>query len=330
MPDCLPLARSLEPLADESLPGFLLRLSHRLDLSPLRLAQNIGLEPAGNAIPMIRILHLTPHQAESFAAATRLSIDEVHHLTLGAMGTSYPYARMRDDLSRPDRHLAGAEPWLLTGASRYCPQCLAGDGSPIQNRFGGPWRRTWRLPVVFACLEHHRLLNHLCPTCRRPAHSRDARFTRSIVLRAGTIEHPLSCRALDPDGHPCPGRFDKARPRRRDVDLPMLLDLQAHLLERLAQGERALAFFERLRADAARVQRVWSRTSRPVPARLASVADDLRRYLSPHSGRRRTDQASRSLQHRNPDRIYDIPPLDAAACGALLAMAAEPPNGGRQ
>src|SRR6476661_5278962 len=40
-----PLPRSLEPLPDESLPGFLLRLTHRLDLTPHQLARRVTLIP---------------------------------------------------------------------------------------------------------------------------------------------------------------------------------------------------------------------------------------------------------------------------------------------
>ena len=38
-----PLPRSLDPLPDESLIGFMLRLSHRLDLPPARIATLTGL-----------------------------------------------------------------------------------------------------------------------------------------------------------------------------------------------------------------------------------------------------------------------------------------------
>jgi hypothetical protein len=38
-----PLPRSLDPLPDESLPGYLLRLAHRLGLAPIRVMQLTGL-----------------------------------------------------------------------------------------------------------------------------------------------------------------------------------------------------------------------------------------------------------------------------------------------
>ncbi len=64
-----------------------------------------------------------------------------------------------------------ASPWVFTSATRYCPQCLAGDGSRIQQQHGGAWQKAWRLPVVFACPAHRQLLEHLCPSCRQPAMS---------------------------------------------------------------------------------------------------------------------------------------------------------------
>jgi hypothetical protein len=54
---------------------------------------------------------------------------------------------------------------LFAPATRYCPECLAGDGSAVQESFGSPWLKAWHLPVVFACPAHQRLLEHRCPGC---------------------------------------------------------------------------------------------------------------------------------------------------------------------
>lgn len=55
------LPRSLAPLPNESLLGFLLRLSHRLDTSPLRLAKATGLtSQTATRIPTRLLLEMTP------------------------------------------------------------------------------------------------------------------------------------------------------------------------------------------------------------------------------------------------------------------------------
>ncbi|MEU5231687.1 TniQ family protein [Streptomyces anulatus] len=59
--------------------------------------------------------------------------------------------------------------WLLTTSTRYCPECLVGDGSPIQQRHGGPWQSQWRMATNFACLEHRSFLRTTCPACELPA-----------------------------------------------------------------------------------------------------------------------------------------------------------------
>ena len=63
----------------------------------------------------------------------------------------------------------------LAPATRYCPECLAGDGSAVQESFGGPWLKAWHLPVVFACPAHRRLLEHRCPECGQDVHGRAGR-----------------------------------------------------------------------------------------------------------------------------------------------------------
>lgn len=58
-----PLPRSLEPLPDESLPGFLLRLTHRLDLTPHQLARRVTLIPSGDPHARVSAAHLLMMQS---------------------------------------------------------------------------------------------------------------------------------------------------------------------------------------------------------------------------------------------------------------------------
>ncbi len=84
-------------------------------------------------------------------------------------------------------------PWVLTETIRYCPDCLAGDGSEIESLHGGAWRRSWRLPVVFACIRHRRLLHDRCPACGGLVHAANA---NSMIARMNDDAlHPTQCRS---------------------------------------------------------------------------------------------------------------------------------------
>ncbi|WP_369033193.1 TniQ family protein [Streptomyces adonidis] len=69
--------------------------------------------------------------------------------------------------------------WAVSLSSRFCPQCLASDGSAVQEAYGGSWNLRRHLPVVFACTIHHQLLHSRCPSCQSGlAHSYKGRATR--------------------------------------------------------------------------------------------------------------------------------------------------------
>jgi hypothetical protein len=125
------VGRSLDPLSGESLNGFLLRLAHRLCLSPVQLGRWIGCGCA----PLSRRL-LFDLDTGAFAAAARLSPDEAATLTLAPWADRYPPVARALTL-----RTAQAE-WLVNTMPRYCPQCLAGDGSPVQEQHGGRWKRS--------------------------------------------------------------------------------------------------------------------------------------------------------------------------------------------
>jgi hypothetical protein len=67
--------------------------------------------------------------------------------------------------------------WARRGGTRYCPHCLA------QN--DGRWLLAWRMPWVFACADHHLLLNDTCPACGHTPRT-------SAAATAGR-HHPATC-----------------------------------------------------------------------------------------------------------------------------------------
>ncbi|WP_416371331.1 TniQ family protein [Streptomyces sp. ID05-18] len=190
------LARSLAPLPEESLPGFLLRLACRLERSPARIGVLCGLRTDSHRLPADHLLSLPPRLADALAKATRLSPSESQALTLAGSGltsTYTPLSRTRLDQGRI--HAAVRQRWAVNLSSRFCPRCLAGDGSPVQNALGGAWKLRWHLPVVFACSEHSVLLSSTCPQCRSlPNHPPGTERSGLLMQRAAVGLHPAQCR----------------------------------------------------------------------------------------------------------------------------------------
>lgn len=175
-----PLTRSLEPLEGESLSGYLLRLSFRLRVSPLRLAQLTGCASGTSGITRRRMLDL---DVQRFARATWLSDDEARALTIASWSDRYPpVTRSRIGQGPP----VILDNWLFANGSRYCPDCLAGDDSPVQQQYGGPWKKTWQLPVAFACTRHHWFLREACPV----AHPGQPGIGTLIDFPAPCTPHP--------------------------------------------------------------------------------------------------------------------------------------------
>src|SRR6266508_4176860 len=229
-----PLPRSLDPLAGESLAGYVLRLAHRLDRAPGRIAVLTGLGrgpiQAGRsmAVPVGRLLHLDTATVAAFAHATRLSAQEVAGLCLDSMRDRYPPLDLDYQAagSRQTNGITGLASWVFTQSTRYCPECLAGDGSPIQQAHGGAWRKLWHLPPVFACTLHRRLLLHQCPQCQQPVHS--LRGTPGLFPRLrDATPHPAQCLTTIQPAHwsartACGARLDTSTPSAAATDQPDL------------------------------------------------------------------------------------------------------------
>ena len=236
------LPRSLAPLPDESLHGFLLRLAHRLDSSPLRLAKVTGLVTGHRSarIPTRLMLEMPAGTATRFAAANRMSTAEATALTLATLRTSFPPVDPRFGFHR-GRGVFVQERWLLARSSRYCPHCLAGDDRTSAQQHGGAWSKLWHLPVLFACTTHHQLLEHRCPGYTRPALLRG----NGLVPRpTSRILHPAACRNRPAGTHPlarqaCGHRLDTVattEPHDR-IDLGAVLAVQNRLLHLLRDGQ---------------------------------------------------------------------------------------------
>ncbi len=332
------LPRSLAPLPDESITGFLLRLAHRLDTSPLRVARSTGLLAGQSTarIPARVLLEMTTDTAARFATATRTSIGEAAGLTLATLRGSFPpvdpgfgFHRRPGGAGRTVNGVFVQERWLLARSSQYCPHCLAGDGSTIQQEHGGAWNKLWHLPVVFACPAHLRLLDHTCPACAQPALSRSS--ATGLLRPAIDVLHPAACRnrPAAPDPHcrdSCGHRLDTTPVAEHDLDLGPLLTLQNRLL-RLLHGDRATAsagrpataaqYFIDLRVLACLITASWPAADTLV--RAAGHGDLIDAHVQ-HT-RRHIEQARRAGRKARDHAHYDTPPPGAVSCAALLSAA---------
>lgn len=337
-----PLPRSLDPLPMESLPGYLLRLAHRLGLSPARIGTLTGLSArsAFDSLPGSHMFALDETTTSAFAHATRLSGREIAALTLARFAARYPFLDLafcgRD---RTIRGMLVKENWVFFRASRYCPDCLAGDGSTIQRRHGGAWNLLWRLPIIFACPTHERLLRHTCPSCAQPVHARSRSTgatggTNQMVPVAGLAGlHAGQCRAalVDPTTgkrtRVCGHRLDTPDSNPAPRPHAGRLDLQRHFLGLLdangpaevisvGQATTPSRYLVDLRILCCLIGATWRNgaaiADQPSHHLLDTHYDLVRRRIQ---GIRDSGRTVRELA------IYDTPPLDAATSAELFGIA---------
>jgi hypothetical protein len=335
MPAPRPLSRSLLPHSGESLPGFLLRLSFRLGIPPAQLARLTGLTPAGHigsGLPVTLLARIPEPARRTFTFMTRIDVGQAAQLGMSAWRERYPPL-----VIGPDGHASGRRrlngQLILAPATRYCPDCLAGDQSAIQESFGGPWLKAWHLPVVFACPAHRRLLEHLCPECRQPVRGRRP-GTQFSLLPAARVAglHPAQCRtelapvrgrhAL-PDC--CGARLDQAGNRRPAGT--GLMELQNKILDlldpggvpgMLSAGQPALppGYFADLQAAGLLACSTWP------AARHLSPSEETASAIDEHIASLRRQAENRQPAFPAPTRImFGSLPADAAASAGLAHIA---------
>ncbi|MFC9915720.1 TniQ family protein [Streptomyces sp. NPDC127197] len=337
-----PLPRSLAPLHDESVAGYLLRLAHRLGTSPGQITKRTGLLPSGSghapaypgrSLPINLLYRPGEDRIRTFARVTRLTPDEADQLFLAALGRHY--GPLNEDLTRRGNsaRMLHNNPGLYSRWTRYCPQCLRGDdNSPIQQRHGGSWRRSWRLPPVFACVEHQRLLINHCPACGQAALG-GSRF--SFIPSPGEEGiHPAQCRAsrigTGPNDRPLLCGADLAQPARLtaahdEQTMKELLGLQQQILDLLDPHRTqsigwlvpTVHYFMDLRVMSALVLLSW-----PATQDLAATAEMKNAVDQAATDCRTTCNELRARGgKRHTSRAFSTLPDDPFAAGAVLHIA---------
>lgn len=328
------LPRSLDPLPGESLPGFLLRLSCRLERSPRRIAELCGLTN-GESCSQAYLRYLPDELKGRVANVLRLSKDEVRSLTLQRFSAAYPpLAKMQLNAKR-----AGFEAmvnWVVNASSRYCPDCLSGDGSDIQDKYGGAWALAWHLPVVFACNLHNRLLEHSCPNCALSLNGATGGGKRNMVKNLGSVGmHPLQCRNRSADcgnsraplGALCGARLDQVEKCSGkgigSDELRRYLALQQRIMARLTSqrlhtdpGSHEFdTYFPDLLAVLQLIKLSW-----PVGAEVLSpqLASRIESHVEPLLSKL---AAERERKERVNRLSMKVAPADSELCGSLLLAA---------
>ncbi|MFD8373653.1 TniQ family protein [Streptomyces sp. NPDC059688] len=305
-----PLPRSLEPLPGESLVSYLLRLSHRLGLPPLHLARMAGLANGfhRNHISRRLLLDLAPSQIEGFAHLTRLSPQEVTQLTLLSWHDRYPpIVRSLNQFQR-----TWADPWLFLSSPRFCTSCLADDLTTAQRLHGGPWHKSWHLPVVFACIRHEQFLEPFCPHCGPPSSGSEFLIPR---VNDNTL-HPAQCRWTSAEPHAkkrmtraCGGWLNEAGPHCvQPRPTAASLGFQQAVLTRLSSSTPAAEtaeYFTDLRVVATLISTSWPQA----------------RHLMDPASAEKVDVYVRGRHGPHDRQARDAPPRDPIVCAAVLQAA---------
>jgi hypothetical protein len=212
----------------------------------------------------------------------RLSAGEAASLTVASWADRYPpLARSRT--GSPPRPI---DDWAFSTSHRYCPDCLAGDGSPVQQQYGGPWQKAWHLPVTFACPRHQRFLREGCP---QPHPGSQAVWRPPawllIAFPSAAGLHPAQCRRpLGIGGHrsACGTRLDEPG---EDHPHPSqgIIEAQQALLAMLSPqhpAEDAARTFTDLRVVSALLCRSWPLGQDLMDSPLATAVSEHIRHLN--------------------------------------------------
>ncbi|MET7484883.1 TniQ family protein [Streptomyces sp. NPDC005538] len=230
-----PLPRSLDPLHDESLVGYVLRLAYRAGSTPAEITVRTGLrrtELSGLSLRPLR--DLDPGQLQKFSTATSLTPSEARGLLLAGLAPRYGPLDLSLTKGRTAQALISGNEWASFRNTRYCPECLFGSGTEIEQLLGGAWWRLWRVPAVFVCCRHQRILSTRCSGCGQPAQV--SKPGHAILHLRGSASPPMQEQHRTeghPHWHPPAARYDQTDPPSGHPPDAITLDAVLRLQERI-------------------------------------------------------------------------------------------------
>jgi hypothetical protein len=205
---------TMPPIPGESFDSWLVAYAARLQAGTGELAAAIGL-PLGYLNTQTRVLLtgvLPTTVLDRIAEATGVATD-----VLAGMFHA-PVPTPATPLKPAARAIRNS--WTPTAGTKFCPNCLAGNGGRLQL--------AWRLPWSFLCLDHNRLLVNACPRCGQPPYVGSIKYSFKRNLNPGHCRTTLPrqpdrparmCRALlETATTSAPTRLHKARAAQRFIN----------------------------------------------------------------------------------------------------------------
>jgi hypothetical protein len=148
------LAWAPAPVPDETLPSYVDRLAFELGVTLKVALALLGLWSGSRRDLGVHGLHVAPERRRMVLEVSGLSEASLESMLLtrfdGLVGD------IGSRLQMPRLITSGM--WLYVAGSNVCPECLA--------ERNGAWDIHWKLPWVFACTRHNRLLHDICPSCK--------------------------------------------------------------------------------------------------------------------------------------------------------------------
>jgi hypothetical protein len=142
------------PVPDETLPSYVDRLAFELGVTLKVALALLGLWSGSRRDLGVYGLHIAPERRRMVLEVSGLSEATLESMLLtrfdGLVGD------IQSRLQTPRLITSGM--WLYVAGSNVCPECLA--------ERKGAWDIHWKLPWVFACTRHNRLLHDICPGCQ--------------------------------------------------------------------------------------------------------------------------------------------------------------------
>lgn len=162
------------PVRGESFTGWLTRYATRCHIPVGVLVDALGIPVRQSAIgarPVWADILVSDTAASAITETTGMPPSWLADTCLSRFdGTLLDFARL-DQADETSLRTVAQDQWVLTGRSRACPDCLAGDGI---------WRTWWRLGLAGVCPDHHTVLADTCPACGHPLAS-GVRYPRASM-----------------------------------------------------------------------------------------------------------------------------------------------------